>query len=116
MLRARCVSEGIRTVFPGVVVGTYTPEEAEDAGHAQPAPATPARDMGPVVEVADFAQVMRQIDAAQTVDELNALRTAIRTLPRHARAEAMDAAKVRADQIRAAQEPAADQGGADDPI
>jgi len=28
MLRARVVSEGIRTVFPGVAVGTYTPEEA----------------------------------------------------------------------------------------
>jgi hypothetical protein len=72
--------------------------------------------MGPVVEVADFPQIMRQIDAAQTIDELNALRAAIRTLDREARAEAMDAAKVRADQIRAAQEPAADQGGADDPI
>jgi hypothetical protein len=113
MLRARCVSEGIRTVFPGVVVGTYTPEEAEDAGHA---PAPVQRDMGPAIEVADFPQIMRQIDAAQTIDELNALRAAIRTLDRDARAEAMDAAKVRADQIRAAQEPAADQGGADDPI
>jgi hypothetical protein len=113
MLRARCISEGIRTVYPGVTVGTYTPEEAEDMGAA---PTAPARDMGPVVEVADFPQIMRQIDAAQTIDELNALRAAIRTLDRDARTEAMDAAKVRADQIRAAQEPAAEQGGADDPI
>jgi len=30
MLRARCISEGIRTVYPGVVVGVYTPEEVED--------------------------------------------------------------------------------------
>lgn len=30
MLRARVVSEGIRTVFPGCVVGTYTPEEIQD--------------------------------------------------------------------------------------
>lgn len=29
MLRARCISEGIRTVYPGVVVGVYTPEEVE---------------------------------------------------------------------------------------
>ena len=97
MLRARCISEGIRTVFPGVVVGTYTPEEAEDAGH-EPAPVP--RDMGPVVEVADFAAVMRQIDAAQTIDELNALRPAIRTLDPDVRAEATDAAKQRAQQIR----------------
>jgi len=30
MLRARVVSEGIRSVYPGCVVGTYTPEEVED--------------------------------------------------------------------------------------
>jgi hypothetical protein len=30
MLRSRVISEGIRTVFPGVVVGSYTPEEVQD--------------------------------------------------------------------------------------
>ena len=30
MLRARCVSEGIRSVFPGCVVGIYAPEEVQD--------------------------------------------------------------------------------------
>ena len=30
MLRARCISEGIRSVYPGCVVGTYTPDEVED--------------------------------------------------------------------------------------
>ena len=30
MLRARVISEGIRTVYPGCVVGVYTPEEVED--------------------------------------------------------------------------------------
>lgn len=30
MLRARVISEGIRTVFPGVLVGSYTPEEVQD--------------------------------------------------------------------------------------
>lgn len=29
MLRARCISEGIRTVYPGVIVGMYTPEEVQ---------------------------------------------------------------------------------------
>lgn len=38
MLRARVVSEGIRTVFPGVVVGVYTPEEVQDF-EPQPKPA-----------------------------------------------------------------------------
>ena len=98
MLRARCISEGICTVFPGVVVGTYTPEEAEDMSPPQAPP--PPLNMGAVVEVADFATVMRQIDAAQTIDELNALRLAIRTLDPDIRAEATDAAKQRAQQIR----------------
>jgi hypothetical protein len=30
MLRARCISEGIRTVFPACVAGVYTPEEVQD--------------------------------------------------------------------------------------
>lgn len=30
MLRARCISEGIRSVYPGCVVGVYTPEEVQD--------------------------------------------------------------------------------------
>jgi hypothetical protein len=29
MLRSRCVSEGIRTIYPGCIVGTYTEEEVE---------------------------------------------------------------------------------------
>jgi hypothetical protein len=112
MLRARCISEGIRTVYPGVTVGTYTPEEAEDMGAASAAP----RDMGPVVEVADFGSIMRQIDAAQTIDALNDLRPAIRTLDRDARTEAMDAAQVRAGQIRAAQAPVETLEANDEPI
>jgi len=30
MLRARCISEGVRMVHPGIVVGVYTPEEVTD--------------------------------------------------------------------------------------
>ena len=54
MLRARVVSEGIRTVFPGVVLGVYTPEEVQDI------PTQPkTRDMGTVdvVEAVDEEKV-----------------------------------------------------------
>ena len=50
MLRARCISEGIRTVFPGCVVGTYTPEEVEDFTP----PPKPAVEMVEVVEDKPF--------------------------------------------------------------
>jgi hypothetical protein len=54
MLRARVVSEGIRTVFPGVVLGVYTPEEVQDI----PNPPQ-SRDMGrvDVVEAPEEEQV-----------------------------------------------------------
>jgi len=53
MLRARVISEGIRTIYPGVVAGSYTPEEVQDFD----APKT--RDMGPVevVSVPESHQV-----------------------------------------------------------
>ena len=38
MLRARVVSEGVRTVYPGVVVGLYAPEEVVDIPPAEPQP------------------------------------------------------------------------------
>jgi hypothetical protein len=40
MLRARVISEGVRTVSPGVAVGIYTPEEVQDF---EVAPARPPR-------------------------------------------------------------------------
>lgn len=61
MLRARCISEGIRTVYPGVIVGMYTPEEVQtytpvvEAPEALPAPTV------------DWAE---RINAAQTMKEL----------------------------------------------
>lgn len=38
MLRARVISEGIRTVFPGVAIGVYTPEEVQDFDAPKPEP------------------------------------------------------------------------------
>ena len=36
MLRARVISEGIRSVYPGCVVGVYTPEEVADFDNKPP--------------------------------------------------------------------------------
>jgi hypothetical protein len=54
MLRARVLSEGIRAVYPGVVVGVYTPEEVQDFEPAKPAAAV---DMG-VAERVDAQPVV----------------------------------------------------------
>jgi len=37
MLRARVISEGVRTIYPGVCVGTYTVEEEQDMAASVPA-------------------------------------------------------------------------------
>ena len=49
MLRARCISEGIRTVYPGVSVGIYTPEEVADFAPAEK-DVTPAPEPTPMPE------------------------------------------------------------------
>lgn len=56
MLRARVISEGVRTVYPAVLVGMYTPEEVADMDApvspanapqmAQPLPPPPSDSMG----------------------------------------------------------------------
>jgi len=56
MLRARVVSEGIRTVFPGVAVGVYTPEEIEDMPPGAASPTVPREiNMGAAEVVAPDA-------------------------------------------------------------
>lgn len=47
MLRARVISEGIRTVYPGVLAGMYTPEEARDMSDIQGTAETTGPDIPP---------------------------------------------------------------------
>lgn len=60
MLRARCISEGIRTVFPACIVGTYTPEEIEampppEPRHVENLAAAPAPAPAPAASPASEA-------------------------------------------------------------
>jgi hypothetical protein len=51
MLRARVISEGIRSVYPAVIVGEYTPEEVQDFN---PSPAQQIREITiPQIEITD---------------------------------------------------------------
>ena len=115
MLRARCISEGIRTIYPGVAIGTYTPEEAEDMAPR------PARDMGAVEEVAppppptvDVEALVRDIDGAATLEFLELLRPQMRQVPKGPdRDRVVAAVQRRAEEIRAEQAPAPEaEGGA----
>jgi hypothetical protein len=113
MLRARCISEGIRTVFPGVVVGTYTPEEVQDMDPSSVAPAVrqapPPPAPEPVEVVIDADALLEQIELASTLEGLELLREDIRRMPKgDDRNRVIAAATRRVEQIRAEQEPAGD--------
>lgn len=55
MLRSRCISEGIRSVFPGSVTGFYSPEEVADF--------EPAKEMGKVEVISPVVTVKAGNDA-----------------------------------------------------
>ena len=74
MLRSRVISEGIRTVFPGIAVGVYTPEEVIDfddrpRGQSQPVQEIippPAKTAAPVQtveqnKIKDQAEKFREV-------------------------------------------------------
>ena len=116
MLRSRCISEGIRTVFPGVVVGTYSEEEGQDM-----APQTIVRDMGNAEEVAapapaipatpavDVDALIKTIKSAATREFLELLRPQMRRVPKgKERDRVVEAVQRRADEIRAEQAPPVD--------
>ena len=52
MLRARVISEGIRTIYPGVIVGEYTVEEVEDFDHKPMVDITPPANPNPPANAA----------------------------------------------------------------
>lgn len=74
MLRARCISEGVRTVYPGASSGIYTAEEVQDmAAEAAPVKVvvedvTPAR--APILDEAERADHLAAIEASADLTDL----------------------------------------------
>ena len=56
MLRARCISEGIRSVFPGCVVGVYSVEETQDFTDNQPVVAAQSKPADPLPLVEEVSE------------------------------------------------------------
>jgi len=77
MLRSRCISEGIRSVFPGSVTGFYTPEETETF--------TAPKELGKVDqatgEVVDLAEIVEDIPSAPRVAGSGNIGSMIHKLP-----------------------------------
>ena len=60
MLRSRCISEGIRSVFPGSVTGFYSPDEVENF-ETQTTKPREVKEMGKV-DLNDIAEDIPQLD------------------------------------------------------
>ena len=63
MLRSRCISEGIRAVYPGCVVGTYSVEEVQDFDDK------PAKASAPEVKDMGAAEIVEDIAKAKEIGE-----------------------------------------------
>ena len=100
MLRSRCISEGIRTVYPGVTVGVYTPEEVQDFA---PEPRIVQAVEPRLVEMApadmELEAVLRAIAAATTLDELREIWRDIKRLPESDKLAATAAGMARKGEI-----------------
>jgi hypothetical protein len=68
MMRARCISEGVRTCFPGVAIGTYTVEEAQDM---EPADVTPVRVADAMQQATDSATRLTEEEIAEHLSTIN---------------------------------------------
>lgn len=69
MLRSRCISEGIRSIFPGSVTGFYSPEEVEDFEPKQVAKPATLKDMGNI-EVVSPEVTVRAGDQEITIENI----------------------------------------------
>jgi hypothetical protein len=73
MLRARCISEGVRTVYPGASSGIYTAEEVQDMVDVTP-PAVPVVDAAPpaptVLDESERADHLAALEGAADLADL----------------------------------------------
>lgn len=101
MLRARVISEGIRTVFPGVAVGVYTPEEVEDFKPQPMKNVTPEPEIIPPQSTGKLPEVLQGIKDAQTESDVQAIKPSIKELNEHERGIAIEAALNKINSIKA---------------
>ena len=85
MLRARCLTEACRAVFPDVVMGLYSPEELEDSSGGQSIDVQPFRDEGPSLSLSPHAHPDEDPDApAKPNDDFGKLMDALLVMDRDA--------------------------------
>lgn len=64
MLRARVISEAIRTVYPGCIAGSYTPEEVQEFSH-------PEKDITPVTTLPSDTVTVSEDEVGEVIPSMN---------------------------------------------
>jgi hypothetical protein len=84
MMRARVISEGVRTSFPGIAIGTYTVEEMQDLEPVAVATAVEAAAVVGAVHALSQDETEEHMNAMADAGALEALQTAFGTAWTHA--------------------------------
>ena len=100
MLRARVISEGIRTVYPGVAVGIYTPEEVNDFD-AAPVKAEVVKkpDLKDRIAKISADDLLVRIDEATNEADLKVMAEDAKTLLGDDKARVRDAYRIKRDEL-----------------
>lgn len=106
MLRARCTSEGIRAIMPGVLCGLYTPEEIQDISGVATSETSGPDLPEQLPEIPDWRS---ELESCQTVDDCRRWLTDARKTLRLTTSDALykeitEAAKKRVAKIRASEQ------------
>lgn len=80
MLRARVISEAVRSLYPGVSASTYTPEEIEDSVQEKHTKKEELINVTPPLEQYTYEEVYEQIKNATNLPELDKGAQMARTL------------------------------------
>lgn len=72
MLRARCISEGVRATFPGIATGTYTAEETADMDPRDVTPETPTAEKAIKAAATAPASALTEEEIAEHIKAMNA--------------------------------------------
>lgn len=107
MLRSRCISEGVRTVYPAATGGMHAPEEMQDIQLAAVVPinGAPAAVEPPSMPEQRYNEIKASLEACRSFDEMQTAWKSFTKDERKATAHLKDEAKDRLSQDVPSDEP-----------
>lgn len=97
MLRARTISEGVRTIYPVATGGMYSPEETQDIPGASIEVVTTGKQAlpAPSIDAERYAEIRKALESAPTMEAMQAIWVDLTKEERKAAESLKDDAKIR---------------------